>query len=126
MTLKNQEKENDTMMISRGDIYMARLAEDQDGGSLQEGVRPILVISNDKCNEHSPIITIVPFTTKLRKNPLPTHVVVEGCGLRTKSLVLAEQILSINKCRLERRLGSIRESQYEKKIDNAIKIQLNV
>ena len=53
------------MGCKRGDIYMARLSADEDGGSLQEGMRPILIISNDKANEHSPVITIVPLMSKL-------------------------------------------------------------
>lgn len=114
------------MVCKRGELYMARLSADEDGGSLQEGIRPILIISNDKCNEHSPVISVVPLTTKLNKHRLPTHVLIEGCGLRTKSLVLAEQILSINKTRLKRCLGSIKESVYEERVNQAIKIQLGV
>ena len=86
MNLKKLEKENETMMISRGDIYMAKLQSDEDNGSLQEGRRPILIISNDLANKHSPVVTIVPLTSKLRKNPLPTHVLIEGCGTLKKAL----------------------------------------
>jgi len=73
-------------MVRRGDTYMARLQSDEDGGSLQEGRRPILIISNDLANKHSPVVTIVPITSKLRKNPLPTHVLIEGCGTVKKAL----------------------------------------
>jgi len=114
------------MVCKRGELYMARLSADEDGGSLQEGIRPILIISNDQCNKYSPVVTIVPLTNKLRKNPLPTHVLVEGFGLKSKSLVLAGQIISINKSRLERYIGSIRKTEYETKINKALKIQLNV
>ena len=114
------------MVCKRGELYMARLSADEDGGSLQEGIRPILIISNDKCNEHSPVISVVPLTTKLHKHNLPTHVLIEGCGLKRKSLVLAEQIISLNKTRIERYIGSIKESVYEKMVDQAIRIQLNV
>lgn len=113
------------MVCKRGELYMVRLSADEDG-SLQEGIRPILIISNDKCNEHSPVISVVPLTTKMNKHRLPTHVLIEGCGLKRKSLVLAEQIISINKTKLERYIGSIKESVYEKRVDQAIRIQLNV
>lgn len=53
------------MRCKRGDIYMARLSADEDGRSLREGMRSILIISNDKANEHSPVITIVPLMSKL-------------------------------------------------------------
>ena len=111
------------MMCKRGDIYMARLSDGE--GSLQQGIRPVLIISNDKCNEHSPVITIVPFTSR-RKNPLPTHVLIKKCGLTRPSLCLAEQIMSLNKCQLKEKLGSILETEYAEKVDKAIKIQLNV
>lgn len=55
----------------RGDIYMAELSADEDGGSLHQGVRPILIISNDKANLYNPVVTVVPFTSKLRKHSLP-------------------------------------------------------
>lgn len=113
-------------VCKRGDIYMARLRADEDGGSLQEGVRPILVISNDKCNEHNPVITIVPLTSRLRKNPLPTHVLIKECGLVKPSIALAEQIMTLNKSRLGKRMGSIRATVYQTRVDRAIKVQLNV
>lgn len=114
------------MMCKRGDIYMATLSKDEEGGgSLQQGVRPVLIISNDKCNEHSSVITVVPFTSR-RKNPLPTHVLVKKCGLTSPSLVLAEQIMSLNKSRLKEKLGSISETEYVKKVDRAIKVQLGM
>ena len=112
------------MGCKRGDIYMARLSADEDGGSLQEGMRPILIISNDKANEHSSVITIVPLTSKLRKHRLPTHVLINKCGLVKPSIVLAEQIMSLNKTRLE--VGSIKETVYESQVDRTIKVQLNV
>ena len=114
------------MGCKRGDIYMARLSSDEDGGSLQEGMRPILIISNDKANEHSPVITIVPLTSKLRKHRLPTHVLINKCGLVKPSIVLSEQIISLNKTRLEGKVGSIKETVYESQVDRAIKVQLNV
>lgn len=110
----------------RGDIYMAVLDADRHGESVQEGTRPVLVVSNDQCNAHSPVITAVPFTSRRRKRRLPTHVLVWGCGLAGPSVALAEQIMTLNKGRLKRRMGSIRETVYQTKVDQAIKIQLSV
>ena len=86
-------------MCRRGDIYIARLEKDTEG-SLQSGKRPVLVVSNDKANEHSPVITVVPITSQMSKRKLPTHVHIEDCGLSKPSIILGEQILSINQSRL--------------------------
>lgn len=110
----------------RGDIYMAALDTDRFCESIQEGTRPVLVVSNDRCNANSPVITAVPFTSRRRKKRLPTHVIVLGCGLPKPSVALAEQIMTLNKGRLERRMGSIRDTAYEAEVDKAIKIQLSV
>lgn len=110
-------------MCKRGDIYMAKLSKEYDG-SLQAGDRPVLIVSNNKANEFSPVITIVPITSNLKKKWLPTHVVLKCCGLPRKSIVLAEQITSINKSCLVNKLGSIEKTDYEKLVETAIGIQL--
>ncbi|WWR21055.1 type II toxin-antitoxin system PemK/MazF family toxin [Lachnospiraceae bacterium JLR.KK009] len=110
-------------MCRRGDIFWAELGRDADG-SLQAGGRPVLVISNDKANEYSPIITIIPITSKMNKAKLPTHVLIEACGLTRPSIALAEQITSINKGRLGRKIGSIQQTAYVGLIKRAIGIQL--
>ena len=112
-------------MCRIGDIYMASLKQDDDG-SLQSGIRPVLIVSNDKANEYSPVITIIPITSKLGKKALPTHVYMTSCGLTKPSIALAEQITSINKDRLTRRVGSIKKTIYEKQIKNALEIQLSM
>lgn len=78
-------------MCRRGDIYIARLDKDAEG-SLQSGNRPVLVVSNDMANKHSPVITVVPITSQMGKRKLPTHVRIEDCGLPKPSIVLGEQI----------------------------------
>lgn len=54
-----------------GDIFWAQLYEDMHGGSLQTGFRPVLIVSNDKANQYSPVVTIVPITSKIGKKRLP-------------------------------------------------------
>ena len=112
-------------MCRRGDIFWAELEGDA-GSSMQAGRRPVLVISNDKANEYSPIITIIPITSKMNKAKLPTHVLIEACGLTRPSIALAEQITSINKERLGRKIGSIQRTAYVGLVSRAIGIQLSL
>ena len=113
-------------MCRNGDIFWAKLDEDADGGSLQTGVRPVLVVSNDKANQYSPVVTIVPITSKMWKKSLPTHVFITGCGLRQGSKILVEQITSLNKSRLDEYVGNIRKTAVEASVKKAIAIQLNL
>ncbi len=112
-------------MCKIGDIYMATLDTDSEG-SLQSGMRPVLIVSNDKANEFSPVITIIPITSRLGKKRLPTHVYMTSCGLARPSIALAEQITSINKSRLTKKVGSIKQTIYEEQIKNAIEVQLSM
>lgn len=111
-------------MCKYGDIYIAELDTDVEG-SLQSGTRPIIVISNNKANQYSPVISVIPLTTK-RKRHLPTHVLIKDCGLPRPSVVLAEQITALNQSRLQRKVGSIQGTVYEKQVKKAIEIQLNL
>lgn len=113
------------MCCRKGDIFWAELGENAEG-SLQAGARPVLVVSNDKANEFSPVITVIPITSKMVKAKLPTHVLIEACGLKKPSIALAEQITSINKDRLDRKIGSIQRTVYAGLVRKAIQIQLNL
>lgn len=113
------------MEIKRGDIYMAQLGDHPDG-SIQAGYRPVIVCSNNMANRYSTVITVIPLTTQ-RKKKLPTHACLEGCGLPQKfSIALCEQILSLNKIKLQKRIGTIRNTIYEEQIKKAIAIQLDL
>lgn len=90
------------MAIKRGDIYFAKL---EDGiGSEQNGERPVLVIQNDIGNRYSPTTIVASITTSTTKKPMPTHVELpnEKSGLPENSIVMLEQIHTIDKVRLER------------------------
>lgn len=113
------------MCCKKGDIFWAELGEEAEG-SLQAGARPVLVVSNDKANEFSPVITIIPITSKMGKKKLPTHVLIKECGLEKPSIALAEQITSLNKGRLGRKIGSIQQTVYVSLVKKAIEIQLNL
>lgn len=110
--------------MKRLDIYIASLVNQ--GGSIQMGTRPVVIVSNDKNNEYSPNLTVVPLTSKMCKRELPTHIRINGCGLSSESLFLGEQIMLISKDRLGRKIGSLKGTAYETKIGQAIKVQLGL
>lgn len=112
-------------MCRNGDIYLTQL-DGQAEGSLQAGMRPVFIISNNKANKFSPVITVIPVTSKMGKNQLPTHVYIRDCGLAKPSIAMAEQITSINKSKLRKRIGSIKRTEYERQVRKAVEIQLNL
>ena len=97
------------MEVCRGDIFIADL--DPVMGSEQGGVRPVLVVQNDRGNRFSPTVICAAMTSKLGKNDLPTHVWVGAgdSGLKSDSLVLCEQLRTLEKRRLRVRAGRIDE-----------------
>lgn len=112
-------------MCSYGDIYTAAL-EKRTKSSIQTGFRPVLIVSNNRANRFSPVVTIIPITGSRNKKKIPTHVHLTDCGLNRPSIALAEQITSIDKSRLIHKLGTIRGTDYEKQIGDAVEIQLNL
>ena len=110
--------------IRRGDIYLADL--NPVVGSEKGDCRPVLIVQNNVGNEHSPTTIVLPLTRNLRKNPLPTHVLIPKLyGLDGDSLVLVEQIRTIDRIRLRERIGHIsRDLQLE--IDKAIIISVGL
>jgi mRNA interferase MazF len=120
--ISNKKSNND---IKKGDIFFADL--NQSLGSEQSGSRPVLVIQNNKGNKHSPTIITAPMTSH-RKNNLPTHVIIKSneCqGLKKDSVVLLEQIRTIDKRRLKFKLGSIGPNLISQ-IDKALGVSLGL
>lgn len=96
------------MVVRRGNILMANLGEAN--GSVQAGIRPIIVIQNDIGNKYSPTFIAVPITSKGNKRQLITHKVLEGYKeLVDKSTVIAEQILTLNKSQIIRYICDAKE-----------------
>ena len=91
--------------MKRGEIYFADL--DPVVGSEQGGIRPVLIIQNDLGNRFSPTVIVLPLTSSLNKAPLKTHVPVRPPlgGLKRPSLILCEQVRTLEKKRLKSRLG---------------------
>ena len=109
-----------TRKIKRGDMYYADL--NPIIGSEQGDCRPVLIVQNDLGNEHSPTVVVAPLTTNIRKNHLPTHVMIPcSCGLDRDSLVLAEQIRTIDCSRLSEYIGHI-GSELFPAIDTALAV----
>lgn len=108
------------MKVLRGDIFYADLSPVI--GSEQSGIRPILIIQNDIGNKYSPTIIAVAITSKT-KNNMPTHIEIDGTkfGLDKKSIILAEQIRTLDKKRLKEKVGSLDKKTLEK-VKRAIEI----
>ena len=109
--------------MKRGDIYRADL--DPVIGSEQGGVRPVVIIQNDTGNLYSPTVIVAAITTKRKKAGLPVHVRItaEESGLQQDSVVLAEQVRTLEKTRLTRYLGTLDEKAM-RRIDRALQMSL--
>ena len=106
-------------MVSRGEIYFAELNPVQ--GSEQGGVRPVLIIQNDVGNTYSPTTIILAITSQINKARLPTHVEVSAkeSGLRRDSVILAEQMRTIDKSRLRQKVAELKPPTMSR-IENAV------
>jgi mRNA interferase MazF len=98
------------MRVKRGDIYYADLSPVV--GSEQGGIRPVLIVQNDVGNKYSPTVIAAAITSQKDKAKLPTHIEVTGgsCGLAKDSIVLLEQIRTLDKKRLKERMGTLDNS----------------
>lgn len=112
-------------MCSMGELYYAALPTIENS-QVQQGVRPVLIVSNNKANQYSPIITVIPLTCCLTKHYLPTHVNLIGYGLEKPSVLLAEQILSLDKKNLLSKIGAVEDYDTLSKIKRAMSIQLSM
>lgn len=110
------------MLIKRGDIFYADL--NPTVGSEQGGVRPVLVVQNNVGNKHSPTVVVVPIFS-VRKKDLPVHIQIRYSGVPRNSTVLAEQIRTIDRRRLQKYVGSL-DREFMKEIDRILKISIGV
>lgn len=107
------------------EIWMASLPIHSDS-HVQHGYRPVLIVSNDIANMNSPVLTIVPLTSKLKRNWIPTHVIVHGSGLSKTSVALCEQLMSLDRFRFSHRIGTIESDNERASIQDALMLQLNL
>ena len=113
------------MNIRRGDIYYADLSPVI--GSEQGGLRPVLIVQNDVGNRYSPTVIAAAITSKLGKTKLPTHIDVfaDKVGLQRDSVVLLEQIRTIDKTRLKEKMGHLDEDMMLQ-VDEAITVSFGL
>lgn len=115
----------DTWLYRRGDIYLANLGTHY--GSEQGGYRPVLLIQNNVGNYYGPTLIVAPITSRhLKKAKQPTHfALVDVDNLVSPSVVLAEQIQTIDKSRVIKYVGKVSDEQM-RSIDKAIKVSLGI
>ncbi|HIT64760.1 MAG TPA: type II toxin-antitoxin system PemK/MazF family toxin [Candidatus Ventrimonas merdavium] len=113
------------MIIRRGDIYYADLRPVV--GSEQGGVRPVLIIQNDVGNKHSPTVICAAITSRMNKAKLPTHVELPTCrcDMVKDSVILLEQLRTIDKQRLKERICHI-DDELQEKVDRALMVSLEL
>ncbi len=96
-----------TKNIIRGSIWLADLGKPIGKTSIQKNIRPVVIVSNEMCNKFSPVITVVPLTTRT-KNNLPTHVTIPiNTGISQTSVALVEQIMPLDTYNLIKEVGIV-------------------
>ena len=111
--------------VKRGDIYYADLSPVV--GSEQGGVRPVLIVQNDTGNRHSPTVIAAAITSRMGKARLPTHIEIQApeSGLTRDSVILLEQIRTLDKSRLRERMGKL-DGPTMDRVDGAIAVSFGL
>ena len=114
------------MVIKRGDMFYADLSPVV--GSEQGGIRPVLIIQNNLGNKYSPTVIAAAITSQTNKTKLPTHIDIGSNNdeLKNNSVVLAEQIRTIDKSRLKEKIGHIDDQNIINKINNALGVSFGL
>ena len=113
------------MSVKRGDIYYADLSPVV--GSEQGGLRPVLIIQNDVGNKYSPTVIAAAITSRLGKTRLPTHIDIyaDKVGLAKDSVVLLEQVRTLDKRRLKEKMGHL-DDRLMNEVNNAIAVSFGL
>ncbi|MCR5121882.1 MAG: type II toxin-antitoxin system PemK/MazF family toxin [Ruminococcus sp.] len=113
------------MSVHRGEIYYADLSPVV--GSEQGGIRPVLIVQNDVGNRHSPTVIAAAITSRRDKARLPTHITVTSgdSGLAKDSIILLEQIRTLDKRRLRERMGELDTASMDK-VDSALSVSFGL
>ena len=113
------------IVVKRGDIFYADLSPVV--GSEQGGIRPVIIIQNDIGNKYSPTVIVAAITSQINKAKLPTHVEIssEEYGLNKDSVVLLEQIRTLDKRRLKEKIGHMTEHDMQK-VEGALLISVGL
>lgn len=113
------------MVVKRGDIFYADLSPVV--GSEQGGVRPVLIVQNDIGNKYSPTVIIAAVTSQINKAKLPTHVEISAndFGLAKDSVILLEQIRTVDKRRLREKIGKVNDALMHR-VNDALAVSLGI
>ena len=111
---------------TRLELWLVDLPKPSDDTHVQYGVRPAIVISNDAANENSPVVSVIPLTSNRKKGQLPTHVFISNPGLSCSSIALCEQIHSLDKGRMLKKLGQITNPFTIKAVEYGLAVQLGL
>lgn len=113
------------MTVRRGDIFYADLSPVI--GSEQGGIRPVVIVQNDVGNKHSPTVIAAAITSRVDKTKLPTHIEVmaDRFGLAKNSVILLEQVRTIDKARLKEKMGHLEDETMEK-VNSAISVSFGL
>ena len=114
------------MVVKRGDMFYADLSPVV--GSEQGGIRPVLIIQNDLGNKYSPTVIAAAITSQTNKAKLPTHIELgeNTSGLKSNSVVLTEQIRTIDKSRLKEKIGHIEDNHIINQWNNALVVSFGL
>jgi mRNA interferase MazF len=125
LDMKQDLRSVNNVVIKRGDILYADLSPVI--GSEQGGVRPVLVIQNDIGNKYSPTVIVAAITSQINKAKLPTHVEIkaEEYGISKDSVILLEQIRTIDKKRLKEKVGHLSDEMM-KRVDDGLQVSFGL
>lgn len=121
--MNNQTKDN-SPTIRTNDIWLANLP--QQAGSVQHGIRPVVIVSNETANRFSPVVTAVPLTSNRCRKTLPTHVYLSAKGLKVPSIALCEQATAVDKSNLIQYLGRVDKPFEALSLRYALAVQLGL
>lgn len=102
--------------VKRGEIYLADLGEVNcySKSSIQAGYRPVVILQNDITTKNSNVVTVAPVTSRNKTKKMKSHITIDGtCGISKESLILLEQITTIDKSQLDRKIGILTEEKIQ-------------
>lgn len=111
---------------TRLELWLVDLPKPDNETHVQYGTRPAIVISNDAANENSPAVTVIPLTSNRKNGQLPTHVFISNPGLSRSSIALCEQIQSLDKGRMLKKLGQITNPFTIRAVEYGLAVQLGL
>ncbi len=112
------------MEVKQREVWMCNLKKV--GGSIQHGYRPVVVIQNDVGNKFSPTVIVTAITSVNKKNNMPTHVKIEKGILDEDSVIITEQILTIEKNSLKKKLGILNKDFYVNHVEAALGVSIGL